>query len=114
MATNIQESKYRRYKVRWPIAIFTDKGLIEGEVKNITASGLLIHCKERLCQNGVYRMAIKLPRKSIEIKGELICSNVDDNENNYKTAFFGTAIYFSKISDANLQILIDAISPDMK
>jgi hypothetical protein len=114
LATNIQESKYRTYKVRWPIAIFTDKGLIEGEVKNITASGLLIHGKEQLCQNGVYRMAIKLPQKHIEIKGKLICSNLNGDTNNDERAFFGTAIYFSKISDANLQLLIDAIPPDMK
>ena len=51
MASHKHTPKHPTIKVRWPITIYTEKGPVEGEARNITGSGIFIHCKEQLRQN---------------------------------------------------------------
>lgn len=115
MPINIEGRKYRRVKVRWPIEIVADQGTIQGEVKDITATGIFIQSKGQLHQNGVHRMFIKASQKSIETQGKLTWSNLDDNDdNNDKGGFSGMGIYFVRISDSDLEPLIKVISACLK
>jgi hypothetical protein len=112
---NIEGRKYRRVKVRWPIEIFTDQGTIQGEVKDITATGIFIQSKEQLHQNEVHRMVIGASQTSIDIQGKLIWSNIDDNnDNNDKGASFGMGICFVTISESDLEPLVKVISACLK
>jgi len=36
--------EYSRVKVSWPLLIYTGEGLIEGEIKDISLDGAMIHC----------------------------------------------------------------------
>jgi hypothetical protein len=36
--------EYSRVKVSWPVLIYTGEGLIEGEIKDISLDGAMIHC----------------------------------------------------------------------
>lgn len=109
MLNYLEKRKHPRIKVRRPIIIYTDKGTIEGESRNITSSGIFIHCKERLCQDEVYKMAIRFPlERSIEVKGKLMWSNLEELKPN--SVFSGMGFSFVKISDEDRHLLNDAVS----
>jgi len=109
LANYLEKRKHPRIKVRRPIIIYTDKGTIEGESRNITSSGMFIHCEEKLCQDEVYRISIALPlHKSIEVKGKLMWSNLEDTKPN--SIFSGMGFSFVKISDEDRHLLNDAVS----
>lgn len=109
LAVHLEKRRHPRVKVRRRITIFTNKGKIEGESRNITVNGMFIHCKKQLRENEIYRMLIRLPQKhSIEVRGKLIWSNLDGIDPN--GTFSGMGFSFVKISDADRHRLNDAVS----
>jgi len=74
----MEKRKQHRYKIRWPITIYTNKGPIEVESRNITGTGIFIHCQEKLRQDEVYRMVIRFPQRDpVEVEGRLVWSNLE-------------------------------------
>lgn len=74
----MEKRKQDRYKIRWPITIYTKRGPIEGESRNVTGSGIFIYCQEKLRQDEIYRMLIRFPqREPVEVKGRLVWSNLE-------------------------------------
>jgi Tfp pilus assembly protein PilZ len=93
----MEKRKQHRYKIRWPITIHTKKGLIDGESRNVTGSGIFIHCQEKLRQDEVYRMVIRFPeREPVELKGKLVWSNLEGVDS--KGALAGMGFSFVKFS----------------
>jgi hypothetical protein len=73
LADPSERRKALRINVNWPVTLITSEGTIEGESRNITPSGVFIHCKKRLPENEVYQMIIKLPNgKQIIVKGQMM------------------------------------------
>jgi hypothetical protein len=74
-------------EVSWPITILAETGTIDGQVRNVSADGLLISCEEPLRLNETYRMSI-LPSKhdAIGVSGKVVWADAYcmDEEN---TAF---------------------------
>lgn len=78
MADYMEKRKQHRYKIKWPITLYTKRGPIEAESRNVTGSGVFIHCQEKLHQDEVYRMVIRFPqREPVEVKGRLVWSNLE-------------------------------------
>ena len=78
MATTLEKRKSLRIKAKWPITIITDHHLIEAELRNITANGILARCKEPLHENETYRIVITLPQnRYVAVKGEVVWSNLN-------------------------------------
>ena len=95
MADYMEKRKQHRYKIRWPITIYTKKGRIDGESGNITGSGIFIQCQEKLRQDKVYRMVIRFPeREPVELKGRLVWSNLEGVDS--KSALAGMGFSFVK------------------
>lgn len=113
MASHRDTPERPKISVRWPITIYTEKGPVEGEARNITGSGIFIHCKEQLRQNERCRMVIKVPqKKSVEVQGNLIWSNLANL--NTKSNLAGTGFSFVKFSDEDRHILSEMISTHLK
>jgi len=94
----MEKRKQHRYKIRWPITIYTEVGPIEGESSNVTGSGVFIHCREKLRQDEVYRMVIRFPqREPVEVKGRLVWSNLEDADS--ESAFPGMGFSFVELTD---------------
>jgi hypothetical protein len=95
--------------VNWPITIITSRGTIEGESRNITPSGIFIHCKKKLPENEVCQMIIKLPNgKQIIVKGQLTWSNLNGREDTGSLVDMGFS--FIKMSDQDQTVLRTVIS----
>jgi Tfp pilus assembly protein PilZ len=108
--TNHHEKRNRpRIQVKWPITIYTKKGPVKAESRNITSAGIFIHCNERLRSNEVCRMRIRLPRKkSIEVEGKLVWSNLDGVGS--KSTYSGMGFSFVKLSEEDRRLLDEVLS----
>jgi len=98
-----------RINVNWPITFITSQGMIEGESRNITPSGIFIHCKKKLPENEVYQMILKLPNgKQIVVKGQMMWSNLNGREDTGVLVDMGFS--FIKMSDQDQKVLRTVIS----
>jgi len=98
-----------RINVNWPVTIITSEGMIEGESRNITPSGVFIHCKKKLPEDEVYQMIIKLPNgKQIIVRGQRVWSNLNGRDDTGSLVNMGFS--FIKMSDEDQKVLRTVIS----
>jgi hypothetical protein len=98
-----------RINVNWPVTIITSEGMIEGESRNITPSGVFIHCKKKLPENEVYQLILKLPNgKQIIVRGQMMWSNLNGREDTGSLVDMGFS--FIKMSDEDQKVLRTVIS----
>lgn len=96
-------------KTRRPVVIITDQGVVEGESRRITESGVFLHCKKKLSKNETYRVVITLPQKrAVEVKGQLVWSNLDSIR--HKTNFSDVGVCFVKVFEEDRRRLNHAVS----
>ena len=109
----IEKRKHDRRNARWPITLITSEGPIEGETRNITNVGVFISCEEKLPKRESYRMLIKPPRrKPIEVKANLIWSNVHDAHQRDSASNKGMGFCFVEFSEEDHRIIDELISID--
>lgn len=109
MADQREKRKKTRLQVKWPITIYTKKGPVKGESRNITTAGIFIRCEKELRLNEVCRMRIRPPQKqSVEVEGKLVWSNLDGLDSN--SPYSGMGFSFIKCSDEDLRLLDEVIS----
>jgi len=104
-----EKRKAPRINVTWPITIITSQGTIEGESRNITPSGIFIHCNKKLPEGEVYQMIIKLPNgKQIIVRGQRMWSNLNGRDDTGSLVNMGFS--FIKMSDEDQKVLRTVIS----
>jgi hypothetical protein len=104
-----ERRKAPRINVSWPVTLITSEGTIEGESRNITPSGVFIHCKKKLPENEIYQMILKLPNgKQIVVKGQMMWSNLNGREDTGVLVDMGFS--FIKMSDQDQKVLRTVIS----
>ncbi|MGD9032115.1 MAG: PilZ domain-containing protein [Desulfobacteraceae bacterium] len=109
MADQMEKRNKPRIQVKWPITIYTKKGPVKGESRNITSAGIFIHCEEELRLNEVCRMRIRPPQKqSVEVEGKLIWSNLDGLDS--AGPYSGMGFSFVKCSVEGQRLLDEVIS----
>ena len=69
---------YPRAKLKWPVKMKTDDGVMEGVTLNITPDGCFISCRKPLKLNVVFEFAIKVPNSKAVLKAsaEVVWSNI--------------------------------------
>lgn len=104
-----EKRKAPRINVNWPITIITSQGMIEGESRNITPSGVFIHCKKKLPEDEVYQLILKLPNgKQIVVRGQMMWSNLNGREDTGALVDMGFS--FIKMSEQDQKVLRTVIS----
>jgi c-di-GMP-binding flagellar brake protein YcgR len=94
----IEKRTHQRVEVQWPITVFTDEGMIEGETINISAAGISFSCEEPLSLNETYRIFIMpIENQAIELKGRVVWSDVYGIDDENGTVCIGAC--FIEISD---------------
>ena len=112
MAVALEKRKPIGIKARWPISIISNRCLIEGESRNITANGILVRFKEPLHENGTYRVVISLPQKRyIAVRGRVIWSNLDGID--FNDTFSDMAFYFVELDEEDRSLLNEAVSAQL-
>ena len=102
----IEKRTHQRVEVQWPITVFTDEGVIEGETINITAAGISFSCDEPLSLNETYRIFVMpVENQAIELKGRVVWSDVYGIDDENGTVCIGFC--FIEISDEDRQVIED-------
>ena len=106
MDNNIERRKQPRCEVKWPVAILTDQGTIEGEARNIGPGGIFIYCEEPLQLNEIFRMSIfPANHKAIEVTGKPVWSDLYGIDDRGKHVCMG--VCFMETSDEDHRFLND-------
>ena len=109
----VERRKHERRNARWPITLMTNLGPIEGETRNITSVGVFISCEEEIPKTKSYRMIIRPPmRKPIEVKADLIWSNLHNAHERESDFSKGMGFCFVELTDEDHRLLDELISDD--
>ena len=65
-----------RVKVKWPVTVNTEKGSMEGVTLDLGTDGAFVSCAKPLRLNDVFDMVITAPEQAIEVKAEVVWSNI--------------------------------------
>ena len=108
---NINERrKNPRVEIIWPIDVDTDQGTIEGEMRNISNSGLYTYCEELLQLHQIYHFTIyPHNRVEMEITGKVVWSESYDL--NDKPVRFCLGIQIIEISDEDRKFIYYLTKP---
>jgi uncharacterized protein (TIGR02266 family) len=73
-----EQRAYPRAKLKWPVKIKTDDGIMEGVTLNITPDGCYISCRKPLKLNVEFELAISVPNSKAVLKAsaEVVWSNI--------------------------------------
>jgi hypothetical protein len=115
LADNGEKRTYPRIRVRWPVSVLTDPGIIEAETRNITVNGIFIRSKDQLRLNRVFALRINPPnRQPLDVSGKIVWS--DHYAVDSRNISYGMGICFVEISDRDRHFLEDLIlsHPDSK
>ena len=81
----------------------------EGEVRNISVTGMFIRCRKPLRLNEIYQFSLRPPgHHPIELNGKVMWSNLDDVDS--RETAYGMGLYFVEIPDEDRHLLSDIIS----
>ena len=95
---------YPRGELTWPISAQVGGSVIEGVTKNMGISGAYVCCARPLRLNEVFDMVINTPDKPLNIKAEVVWSNIHgpDDEINPR----GMGVRFIEISDEDRRLIL--------
>ena len=100
----------KRSNVRWPVAVESEQGTIQGETRNISLNGIYVRCDEPLRVNEDFRMAIIPPnRRAIGLTGKVVWADmygIDQDEN-----AFGMGVCLVEIAKEDKEFLQNAVFP---
>ena len=109
MRDDAEKRQHPRIPVKWPVTIITKQGTIEGESRNITVTGLFVHCLEKLEKNEEYKIIIRVPKKeSLLLNGRVVWSNFENVD--FNDSYVGMGFCFIKVSKEDRDVLGDMIS----
>jgi hypothetical protein len=86
----------------------TPKGPLDGVTKNINTRGAYVCCARPLRLNEVFHMSINSPEKSLNVKAEVVWSNIHgpDDEINPR----GMGVRFLKISSQDRKLIAKEVN----
>jgi len=77
--------EHSRVEVTWPVSIFTSQGPVEGEIKDISKGGALIHCNQLPETDQSLELRIDIPDHLLNISAtvEKVRLNIDDTDQTF-------------------------------
>jgi hypothetical protein len=105
-----EKRRSKRSDVRWPVSVESEHGTIQGEIRNISLTGIYVQCDEPLRVNEDFRMAIIPPnRQAIGLTGKVVWADmygIDEEEN-----AFGMGVCLVQIAEEDQEFLQSAVAP---
>ena len=82
LVPKVEKRAHSRVEVTWPVSIFTSRGLVEGEIKDISKGGALIHCTRLPETDRTLELNIEIPDHLMKISAtvEKVRLNIDDSD----------------------------------
>ena len=97
-----------RANLRWQVNAVTPKGPLEGVTKDISTRGAYVCCATPLRLNQVFHMSINSPEKSLNVKAEVVWSNIHGPDDDINPR--GMGVRFVKISSQDRKFIAKEVS----
>ena len=101
-----------RVKVKWPVTVNTERGSMEGVTLDLGTDGAFVSCAKPLRLNEVFDMVITAPDQNIEVKAEVIWSNIYGPNDDITPR--GMGVRFLKISGKDRRAIAKAALEHLK
>ena len=112
MVTGGGDHRGPRVKVKWPVTVTSEKGSTEGVTLDLGTDGAFVSCAKPLRLNEVFDMVITAPDQAIEVKAEVIWSNIYGPDDNITPR--GMGVRFLKISGKDRRAIAKAALRHLK
>jgi len=100
--------EYSRVKVAWPVLIYTGEGLIEGEIKDISLDGAMIHCDRLPNLEHELNLSIAVPHSVFPVTASVRKVRLASYEGAAAVAH-NVAVRFTGIGEDDRRLLCSAI-----
>ena len=97
-----------RANLRWQVNALTPEGQLEGVTKDISTRGAYVCCARPLRLNEVFHMSINSPEKSLNVKAEVVLSNIHGPDDEITPR--GMGVRFLKISSQDRKFIAKEVS----
>ena len=97
-----------RANLRWQVNAVTPKGPLEGVTKDISTRGAYVCCARPLRLNEVFHMSINSPEKSLNVKAEVVWSNIYGPDDEITPR--GMGVRFLKISSQDRKFIAKEVN----
>ena len=97
-----------RANLQWQVNAETPKGTLEGVTKDISTRGAYVCCARPLRLNEVFHMSINAPEKSLNVKAEVVWSNIYGPDDHITPR--GMGVRFIKISSQDRKFIAKEVS----
>ena len=94
--------------LEWQVNAVTAKGTLEGVTKDISTKGAYVCCARPLRLNEVFHMSINAPEKSLNVKAEVVWSNIYGPDDHITPR--GMGVRFIKISSQDRKFIAKEVS----
>ena len=104
-----ERRQYSRAKVEWPVSISTAQERTEGEIKNISLGGALIHLRILPNMEDPLDLSVEIPEQDYAIftTAEAVRFDVYDSGNT--TVSYGLGVRLKNISEDDLRFLTTTV-----
>jgi hypothetical protein len=92
-----------RPELKWPVSAQVGGGILHGETKDISPQGAFIRCRKPLNLNEVFDMVVDVPEKSLNVKAEVVWSNIHGPDDTITPR--GMGVRFVQISQEDRRII---------
>jgi hypothetical protein len=114
LVPKIERRKYPRAEVSWPVSLITCRGLIAGEIKDISKGGALIQCNELPKSYDSLELRIEIPDHLLHISATVEKVRLNINENDVAFSSYDLAVRFSGINVDERRNLDNAIEHQVR
>ena len=97
-----------RANLRWQVNALTPEGPLEGVTKDVSTRGAYVCCARPLRLNEVFHMSINSPEKSLNVKAEVVWSNIHGPDDEISPR--GMGVRFLKISSQDRKFIAKEVS----
>ena len=97
-----------RANLRWQVNALTPEGPLEGVTKDVSTRGAYVCCARPLRLNEVFHMSINSPEKSLNVKAEVVWSNIHGPDDEITPR--GMGVRFLKISSQDRKFIAKEVS----
>ena len=94
--------------LRWQVNALTPEGPLEGVTKDVSTRGAYVCCARPLRLNEVFHMSINSPEKSLNVKAEVVWSNIYGPDDEITPR--GMGVRFLKISSQDRKFIAKEVS----
>ena len=101
--------EYSRVEVSWPVMLHTAEGLIDGELRNASVEGALIHCKRLTDLNEVLEISIEIPGSALPVMAIAEIIRSDTHNSRSASPSCELAVRFIEMSEEGRRIFCTAV-----